>query len=88
MYGASEGLTTLIIEREAFGGQAGTSSMIRNYLGFPRGVTGRQLGRRGIIQATRFGAALDMGRETWSGSNPALRIGCDCPTAPWPPLAP
>ena len=63
VYGASEGLTTLIIEREAFGGQAGTSSMIRNYLGFPRGVTGRQLGRRGIIQATRFGAALDMGRD-------------------------
>ena len=58
--------------------------MIRNYLGFPRGVTGRQLGRRGIIQRTRFGAALDMGR-TWSGSNPATRTSCACPTAPSPP---
>ena len=63
VYGASEGLATLIIEREAFGGQAGTSSMIRNYLGFPRGVTGRQLARRGIVQAVRFGAALDMARD-------------------------
>jgi thioredoxin reductase (NADPH) len=62
VYGASEGLSTLVIEAEAFGGQAGTSSMIRNYLGFPRGITGRELGRRAILQAVRFGAVLDLAR--------------------------
>jgi thioredoxin reductase (NADPH) len=62
VYGASEGLSTLILEADAFGGQAGTSSMIRNYLGFPRGITGRQLGRRAVLQAAAFGAALDLAR--------------------------
>ena len=62
VYGASEGLTTLVVESEAFGGQAGTSSMIRNYLGFPGGITGRQLGRRAVQQAGRFGATLDLAR--------------------------
>jgi thioredoxin reductase (NADPH) len=62
VYAASEGLSTLIIEAEAYGGQAGTSSMIRNYLGFPRGISGRQLGRRAVLQAVNFGAALDMAR--------------------------
>jgi thioredoxin reductase (NADPH) len=62
VYGASEGLTTLVVEGQAFGGQAGTSSMIRNYLGFPRGVTGRQLGRRAVLQAAGFGAAFDLAR--------------------------
>jgi thioredoxin reductase (NADPH) len=62
VYGASEGLNTLVLEAEAFGGQAGTSSMIRNYLGFPRGVTGRQLGRRALLQASAFGAAFDLAR--------------------------
>ena len=51
-----------MLEGEAFGGQAGTSSMIRNYLGFPRGVTGRQLGRRAVLQATSFGATFDLAR--------------------------
>jgi thioredoxin reductase (NADPH) len=62
VYGASEGLSTLVLEAEVFGGQAGTSSMIRNYLGFPQGITGRQLGRRAILQAAGFGAVLDMAR--------------------------
>ena len=62
VYGSSEGLSTLLTEAEAFGGQAGTSSMIRNYLGFPRGVTGRELGRRGTLQAVGFGARFDLGR--------------------------
>jgi thioredoxin reductase (NADPH) len=62
VYASSEGLSTVIVEAEAFGGQAGTSSMIRNYLGFPDGITGRQLGRRAILQATRFGAELDLAR--------------------------
>lgn len=66
VYGASEGLSTLVVEAEAFGGQAGTSSMIRNYLGFPGGITGRQLGRRAVLQAARFGAALDLARAAAS----------------------
>ena len=56
VYGASEGLKTLVIEPEAAGGQAGSSSRIENYLGFPSGVTGADLGRRALVQATRFGA--------------------------------
>lgn len=58
VYGASEGLTTLVVEADAVGGQAGTSSMIRNYLGFPRGVSGMRLAQRANQQAIRFGAAL------------------------------
>jgi thioredoxin reductase (NADPH) len=56
VYGASEGLRTLVIEPEAPGGQAGSTSRIENYLGFPSGVTGADLGRRAHIQAVRFGA--------------------------------
>jgi thioredoxin reductase (NADPH) len=62
VYGASEGLSTLVLESEAFGGQAGASSMIRNYLGFPRGITGRQLGRRAVLQASALGARFDLAR--------------------------
>ena len=58
VYGASEGLTTAMIEREAPGGQAGTSSRIENYLGFPKGLSGADLARRAIAQATRLGAEL------------------------------
>jgi thioredoxin reductase (NADPH) len=56
VYGASEGLKTLLVERRAPGGQAGTSSRIENYLGFPTGLSGAELSRRAITQATRFGA--------------------------------
>ncbi|UYQ94074.1 FAD-dependent oxidoreductase [Chitinophaga horti] len=55
VYGASEGLKTLLIERRAPGGQAGTSSRIENYLGFPTGLSGAELTRRAITQATRLG---------------------------------
>jgi len=55
VYGASEGLKTLLIEKKAPGGQAGTSSRIENYLGFPNGLSGSDLTRRAITQATRFG---------------------------------
>lgn len=55
VYGASEGLKTLLVERHAPGGQAGTSSRIENYLGFPSGLSGADLTRRAITQATRFG---------------------------------
>jgi thioredoxin reductase (NADPH) len=58
VYGASEGLSTVMIEREAPGGQAGTSNRIENYLGFPKGVSGADLARRAIAQATRLGAEL------------------------------
>jgi thioredoxin reductase (NADPH) len=58
VYGASEGLSTVLIERQAPGGQAGTSSRIENYLGFPKGVSGGDLARRAIAQATRLGAEL------------------------------
>lgn len=54
VYGASEGLKTLIIEREAPGGQAGLSSRIENYLGFPQGISGSELTRRAVAQAQRF----------------------------------
>jgi thioredoxin reductase (NADPH) len=56
VYAASEGLQTVVIESEAVGGQAGTSSMIRNYLGFPRGVSGQELAARAEDQAQQFGA--------------------------------
>jgi thioredoxin reductase (NADPH) len=58
VYGASEGLSTLLIERDATGGQAGTSSRIENYLGFPNGVSGADLARRATLQAKRFGAEI------------------------------
>jgi thioredoxin reductase (NADPH) len=64
VYGASEGLKTLIIEPEAPGGQAGSSSRIENYLGFPSGVTGSELGRRAHTQASRFGAEFVTQRAT------------------------
>jgi thioredoxin reductase (NADPH) len=64
VYGASEGLRTLVIEPQAPGGQAGSSSKIENYLGFPSGVTGADLGRRAHIQATRFGAEFLTQRAT------------------------
>lgn len=58
VYGASEGLRTLMIEKEATGGQAGTSSKIENYLGFPVGVSGADLAHRATVQARRFGAEI------------------------------
>jgi thioredoxin reductase (NADPH) len=58
VYGASEGLRTIVVEREAPGGQAGTSSRIENYLGFPSGVSGDELGSRALQQARRLGAEI------------------------------
>jgi thioredoxin reductase (NADPH) len=58
VYGASEGLRTLVVEREAPGGQAGTSSRIENYLGFPNGVSGDELASRALSQARRLGAEI------------------------------
>ena len=64
VYGASEGLRTLVIEPLAPGGQAGSTSRIENYLGFPTGITGDDLGRRAHIQASRFGAEFVTQRAT------------------------
>jgi thioredoxin reductase (NADPH) len=70
VYAASEGLRTALLEREAFGGQAGTSSRIRNYLGFPDGVSGAELAQRAYQQAWVFGTHFVYG-------NPATSLGQD-----------
>jgi thioredoxin reductase (NADPH) len=60
VYGASEGLSTAVLERTAPGGQAGTSMRIENYLGFPTGITGSELADRAVVQANKFGAILSV----------------------------
>src|SRR5215213_10238721 len=72
VYGASEGLRTIVIEREAPGGQAGTSSRIENYLGFPAGVSGDELASRALQQARRLGAEILVTRSI-SRIDPATR---------------
>ncbi|MDX1674388.1 MAG: FAD-dependent oxidoreductase [Longimicrobiales bacterium] len=74
VYGASEGLRTLLVEREAPGGQAGMSSRIENYLGFPVGLSGGDLARRAVAQAKRFGAEIVTPREAT-----AVRLEGDYP---------
>ncbi|WP_435127298.1 FAD-dependent oxidoreductase [Actinacidiphila sp. bgisy144] len=63
VYGASEGLSTIVLDGVATGGQAGTSSRIENYLGFPAGISGTELAERAVIQANRFGARIDIPAE-------------------------
>ncbi|MGH3471839.1 MAG: FAD-dependent oxidoreductase [Nocardioidaceae bacterium] len=63
VYAASEGLSTVIVEREAPGGQAGQSASIENYLGFPRGLTGSDLTQRAVAQVARFGAEMVLARD-------------------------
>jgi thioredoxin reductase (NADPH) len=63
VYAASEGLKTIVLEGTAPGGQAGTSSKIENYLGFPMGITGQELASRAEVQAQRFGARLEVSRN-------------------------
>jgi thioredoxin reductase (NADPH) len=70
VYGGSEGLRTVLVEREAPGGQAGTSSRIENYLGFPGGVSGSDLANRALLQAKRFGTEILVTRS-------AVAIECD-----------
>lgn len=72
VYAASEGLSTVLIEEEVIGGQAGSSSMIRNYLGFPRGISGMRLAQRARNQALRFGTRFVTGWEVL-----ALEAGVD-----------
>jgi thioredoxin reductase (NADPH) len=63
VYAASEGLRTVVVEREAPGGQAGTSAAIENYLGFPKGLSGSDLTQRAVAQVSRFGAEMVLARE-------------------------
>jgi thioredoxin reductase (NADPH) len=78
VYAASEGLRTIVVEREAVGGQAGTSMLIRNYLGFPRGISGADLAQRAYEQAWLFGAKYILVREVVSlranGTDRILRL--------------
>jgi thioredoxin reductase (NADPH) len=79
VYGASEGLRTLLLDKHAPGGQAGTSSRIENYLGFPQGVSGTELTRRAVTQAQRLGAEflvpLEVTGLTIEGGYKRLRLG-------------
>ena len=75
VYGASEGLSTLIVEREATGGQAGQSTRIENYLGFPNGLSGADLSRRAMTQARRLGAEFLLTQEVVAIANHAGVIG-------------
>lgn len=77
VYGASEGLRTLVIEREAPGGQAGTSSRIENYLGFPSGVSGDELASRALQQARRLGAEILVTREITRIDAPRRQVHLD-----------
>ncbi|WP_328584174.1 FAD-dependent oxidoreductase [Streptomyces sp. NBC_00370] len=63
VYGASEGLSTVVLDAVATGGQAGTSSRIENYLGFPAGISGMELAERAVVQANRFGARISVPAE-------------------------
>src|SRR5579859_2222584 len=76
VYGASEGLRTLVIEPEAPGGQAGSSSRIENYLGFPSGLSGADLARRAYVQATRFGAEFLTQRVGRVRADNQYRLAC------------
>jgi thioredoxin reductase (NADPH) len=74
VYAASEGLDTIVIEGLAPGGQAGTSSKIENYLGFPTGISGQALAGRAMVQAQKFGARLEIAREA---------VAIRCATTPY-----
>ena len=77
VYGASEGLRTIVVEREAPGGQAGTSSRIENYLGFPQGVSGDELASRAFQQARRLGAEILVTRQIAAIDAPERRVLLD-----------
>jgi thioredoxin reductase (NADPH) len=76
VYGASEGLRTLVVERQAPGGQAGMSSRIENYLGFPGGLSGGELARRAVNQARRFGVEILAAQEVvgLAAEGPSRRV--------------
>ncbi|HEY3904512.1 MAG TPA: FAD-dependent oxidoreductase [Streptosporangiaceae bacterium] len=79
VYGASEGLATVVLDAVATGGQAGTSARIENYLGFPAGISGAELAERAVIQAAKFGAEITVPAQATSldqaGSEFLIRLG-------------
>jgi thioredoxin reductase (NADPH) len=79
VYGASEGLKTLVVEQQAPGGQAGMSSRIENYLGFPAGLSGSELTHRAVTQARRFGVEILSAQKVvdlvYSGSSKTVKLG-------------
>jgi len=79
VYGASEGLSVLVLERSAPGGQAGASSRIENYLGFPLGISGQELSNRAFLQAEKFGARIAIARSATGlkTARPAYTIALD-----------
>jgi len=79
VYGASEGLNVLVVESHAPGGQAGSSSRIENYLGFPMGISGQELASRAFVQAEKFGAhiAVARGARALKGASPPYTIELD-----------
>jgi thioredoxin reductase (NADPH) len=81
VYGASEGLSTVVLEQCAAGGQAGRSMRIENYLGFPTGITGSELADRAVLQASKFGAALPIASEVvrleFNSRGPVLHLDGD-----------
>jgi thioredoxin reductase (NADPH) len=79
VYGASEGLSVLVVEGNAPGGQAGSSSRIENYLGFPLGISGQELADRAFIQAEKFGAHISIARQAKSlmAEHPLHRLQLD-----------
>jgi len=79
VYGASEGLQTVVLEAEAPGGQAGQSAAIENYLGFPRGLSGADLAHRAVAQARRFGAEMVLARRAcgFETRGPVRAVGFD-----------
>ena len=93
VYAASEGLSTVIVEREAPGGQAGQSASIENYLGFPRGLSGSDLAHRALAQVSRFGAELVLARDVvgFETRGPVRAVllegGGESRRAPWWPPA-
>ena len=92
VYGASEGLTTLVIEGTAPGGQAGTSSKIENYLGFPTGVSGHDLAQNATVQAQKFGARFAISRDVTdiqpAGNGYSLSLEGGKTSLPAPSLSP
>ena len=85
---SSEGLRTVVVEHEAVGGQAGTSSMIRNYPGFSQGISGAMLAQETWRQAWAFGTTFLYMRQAESLSGTTATTGCGCPTAAFWPRAP
>ena len=81
VYGASEGLNTVVLERSGPGGQAGRSMRIENYLGFPTGITGAELAERAVVQADKFGACLTIGTQvislTFESGGPVIHLDGD-----------